>query len=169
MAVAKRPFNINSFAVNLTIGSFLDARYWHKCSKIEKTYNTSEYSDGQSNVIYTLPGAIKYSEVTLSKTFAPGDEELVNRLIAVNSDPISYVTVYIQPMYRDGYYNVPQGGKILLEYCTVARVTPINEIDTIGSNAAMFECVLNPGSIRSDGGNIKWWSEPAGVVAETGL
>ncbi|AND75585.1 tail tube protein [Nostoc phage A1] len=166
MAVSKRPFSINSFAVNLNIGNFVDARYWSKCSKIEKTYNTGEYSDGQSNIIYTLPGAIKYPEVVLSKAFSPGDEELINRLIAVNSDPIAWVTVFIQPMYRDGYYNVPQGGKIILEFCTVARATPINEIDTIGSNAAMFECALNPSRIRSDGGNINWWSEPAAQVAE---
>ncbi|QVQ57017.1 tail tube protein [Anabaena phage Elbi] len=166
MAVSKRPFSINSFAVNLTIGSYLDVRYWSKCSKIEKTYNTSEYSDGQSNVVYTLNGSIKYSEVTLGKVFMPGDEELSNRLIAVNSNPIEYVSVYIQPMYRDGYYNVPQGGKIILEYCTVGRITPISEIDTIGSNPAMFECVLHPSRIKSDGGNINWWKEPQEQVAE---
>ncbi|AND75497.1 tail tube protein [Nostoc phage N1] len=161
----KKPFNINSYQINLSVGSQSFTDFWVKCSKIEKTYGSSEYSDGQSNIVYNLPGAVKYSDVTLSKPFTPGDENMLKALIAVNSNPIDFVTASIQPMYRDGYYRVPQGGIIYLEFCTVGRVTPINEIDTGGSGVSMFEVQLYPGGIKSDGGNIQWWKEPEAQVA----
>lgn len=162
--MVKKPFSINGYQISITIGTEVFPNFWTKMTKVEKTYGTSEYSDGQSNVIFNLPGAVKYTDVTISKPFAPGDERLINGLIRVNSTAQDFVTVSIQPMYRDGYYNIPQGGQIILEFCTVGRTTAISEIDTGGSGVSMVEAQLYPGGIKSSGGSVAWWVEPTANV-----
>jgi hypothetical protein len=153
----KQPFSVNNYAVTMNIGRNTALSYWSKCSKIEKTYETSDYSDGQTNIIYKLPGAIRYSDVTLGKTFTEDDENLFAGLLQANGDR-QFVEVFIQPMYRDGYYTKNIGGVIILQFCVVMSASLINEIDTGGNAPTMIEVVLSPGYITSQG-SVNWWTE----------
>lgn len=154
----KQPFPVNSYGVTLNIGNEVNTSFWSKVSKIEKTYETSDYSDGQTNIIYKLPGAVRYSDLTLGKPFGEDDQPLFQSLLKVNADR-QFVEVSIQPMYRDGYYSKNVGGLLIAQFCVVVSASLISEIDTGGNAPSMMEVVLSPGYISSQG-SITWWNEP---------
>ena len=154
----KQPFSVNSYGVTLNIGNAIDSAFWSKVSKIEKTYETSDYSDGQTNIIYKLPGAVRFADVTLSKPFTEDNQNLFEALLKVNAER-RFVEAFIQPMYRDGYYSQNIGGVLILQFCVVVSASLISEIDTGGNAPTMMEVVLSPGYISSQG-SIAWWKEP---------
>jgi hypothetical protein len=168
----KKPLSVNSFSVKVTIGTQTLESYFSKCSSIKKTYNTGTYSDGQSNIVYTLPSSVQYDDITLSKPLTVGDETLVSSMLQANSPKLEaenagteYVTVDIQPMYRDGYLQQAIGGSIHAKYCVVKSVQ-FPEIDTAGDGVAMVEFVLSPGYIASEG-STQFWSEPGELIQST--
>jgi hypothetical protein len=154
----KKPLSVNSFSVKITVGTATINAFFSKCSGLEKTYNTGNYSDGQSNVVYKLPGSVEYSNVTLSKAFTEDDDAIVTALLAANSSNTDFITVDIQPVYRDGYYTKAIGGSVSAKYCTLASLK-FPDIDTSGSDAAMLEFVLSPGYVDS-AGTKQFWKEP---------
>jgi hypothetical protein len=162
----KQPFSVNSYGVTLNIGSAINSSYWSKCSKIEKTYETSDYSDGQTNIIYKLPGGVRFTDITLSKPFTEDDAELFTELLKVNSER-KFIEAFIQPMYRDGYYSQNIGGVVIAQFCVVVSASLISEIDTGGNSPTMLETVLSPGYISSQGSTI-WWREPDLQTITTG-
>jgi hypothetical protein len=155
----KKPLSVNSFSVKITIGTEAIASFFSKCSSVEKTYNTGTYSDGQSNIVYELPSSVKYSDLTLGKVFTEDDDVLMQKLLAANNKVDQYVSVDIQPVYRDGYSTTAIGGSITAKYCTL-KSCKLPEIDTAGDAAAMIEFVLSPGFVTSDG-TKQFWKEPA--------
>lgn len=53
--------------------------YWEKFSGIEDEAQTSEYSDGLGNRLYTLVGPRKLGDMTLEKAFDPiNDKEVID-------------------------------------------------------------------------------------------
>jgi hypothetical protein len=160
-----KPLSVNSFAVKISVGGTVLDKFFSKCSTVKKTYNSSTYSDGQSNILYTLPGAVQYDDVTLSKPFTEEDGNLVREINAANTKPNEYVTVDIQAVYRDGYFQQDIGATITLKYCTVKSVQ-FPEIDTTGDGVAMLEIVLSPGYVVGTGGK-NFWQEPGGTETVT--
>jgi len=155
----KKPFSVNNFAVKITIGTTTVDAFFSKCSQIKKNRGSSPYSDGQTNIVYQLPGSVSYEDVTLSKAFTEDDDALMSQLLAGNTKANEYITVDIQPVYRDGYFTEAIGGSIQLKYCTVKSIS-LPEIDTAGDAVAMTEVVLSPGYVTSSG-RKQFWKEPA--------
>lgn len=155
----KKPLSANNFQVQLTIQGQSSTAYWSKCSEIKKEYDAGTYSDGQSNIKYKLPGAVSYPDVTLSKTLQETDTALMTLLLKANQmsqgNSNEYITVDIQPVYRDGLATSNIGSVIHLMYCTVMSVA-FSAIDTQGSDPATVTLVVSPGYIQSN----DWWVEP---------
>jgi hypothetical protein len=158
----KKPLSVNSFSVKITIGTEAVTSFFSKCSSVEKTYNTGSYSDGESNIVYELPTSVKYSDLTLGKVFTEDDDALMQKLLSANNKVDQYVSVDIQPVYRDAYSTTAIGGTITAKYCTVKSVK-LPEIDTSGDGVAMLEFVLSPGYVTSDGSK-QFWKEPVATA-----
>ncbi len=157
----KQPFSVNGFSCQINIGSTIDTTFWTKVSAIKKNYGSSTYSDGQTNIKYTLPGSITYENVTISRPFTEDDDVLVGSLIQMNARG-NFADVFIQPMYRDGFYSAPIGGQVILKSCSLVSFQMLDQIDTVGDDVAMTEVVLAPGWITSNGSK-KWWAEIDGA------
>jgi hypothetical protein len=155
-----KPLSVNSFAVKISVNDVVLDKFFSKCSAIKKTYNSSTYSDGTSNTLYSLPGSIQYDDVTLSKPLIEDDGGLIKALLAANTKPNGFVTVDIQAVYRDGYFQQDIGANTTLKYCTVKSVS-LSEIDTAGDGVSMLEVVLSPGHVLGNGGK-KFWQEAGG-------
>lgn len=155
----KKPLSANSFAVKITDGTTNLNKYFSKCSGVSKEYNTGTYSDGQTNIVYTLPTSVRFPDITLSKPFVEDDGDIITLLNKVNSSPSTYITVNIQAVYRDGYFQTDIGGGVDVKFCTVKSIK-FPEIDTAGDSVAMLEIVLSPGFI-SPSGSKGLWQEPA--------
>lgn len=157
MATAKqtKPLSTNSFIVKITAGTTTVNKFFTKCSSIEQTNNTSPYSDGETNIIYELPTSIKYSDLTLSKPLKEDDDTLIATLLSANDKPDSFISVDIQPCYRNGFSVTTIGGSISAQYCIVKSVK-FPEIDTGGEDVAMLEVTLAPGYVTSAGSKQFW-------------
>lgn len=158
----KKPFGQSGFQTKITIGTYTDTRFWSKVTGVEKTYQISDYSDGQTNIQLGHAGAVKYSDVTIQKAFTEEDADIYKRILAVNSSA-DYLDLNIQPMYRDAYFTKTIGGAILVKYGVVVSCKLFDDIDTTGSDVAMMSVVLRPGLITSQG-STQWWSEPGDTV-----